>query len=131
MTKIMYVGKDETVDIPTLEEKSPGRIGRGQGADIDPALAAELLKGRDWEPAREQYIPVVMTVAQAKAADAETAHLELAAKKAKEYDPQASIKAFAGLTAGDVAHAPTPVVDTKPIAQEAAAQGVTGDTPSQ
>jgi hypothetical protein len=40
MTKIMYVGEHETVDIPTLEEKSPGRIGRGQGADVDPALAA-------------------------------------------------------------------------------------------
>lgn len=123
MTKIMYVGKFETVDIPTLEEKSPGRIGRGQGADVDPALAAELLKGSDWEPAREQYIPVVMTVAQAEQADAATAHLKLAAKKAGEYDPQASVKAFAdGGDGADVIHAPTPVIDTKPIAQEAAAQ---------
>ena len=123
MTKIMYVGKDESVDIPTLEDKSPGRIGRGQGADVDPALAAELLKGKDWEPAREQYVPVVMSVEQAEAADRDTAHLKLAAKKAKEYDPQASVKAFAGGETPDVIHAPTPVVDPKPIADEAAAQG--------
>lgn len=121
MTKIMYVGKHETVDIPTLEERSPGRIGRGQGADVDPALAAELLKGADWEPARDQYVPVVMTTEQAEAANRETAHLTLAAKKAKEYDPQASVKAFAESGGdADVAHAPTPVVDTKPIAVESA-----------
>lgn len=121
MTKIMYVGKHETVDIPTLEEKTPGRIGRGQGADVDPALAAELLKTPDWDPAREQYVPVVMTVAQAERADAETAHLKLAAKKAGEYDPQASVKAFAeGGDTTDVIHAPTPVIDTRPIAVESA-----------
>lgn len=121
MTKIMYVGKHDTVDIPTLEERSPGRIGRGQGADVDPALAAELLKGSDWEPAREQYVPVVMTVEQAEAADRETAHLKLAAKKAKEYDPQASVKAFAESGGeADVVHAPTPVVETRPIGEEAA-----------
>lgn len=131
MTKIMYVGKDVSVDIPTLEEKTTGRIGRGQGADVDPALAAELLKTADWEPAREQYVPVVMTAEQAEAADRETAHLNLAAKKAKEYDPQASVKAFAeGGGGADVVHAPTPVVDTKPIAQEAADRGLTvGDEP--
>jgi hypothetical protein len=124
MTKIMYVGKHETVDIPTLEERSPGRIGRGQGTDVDPALAAELLKGGDWEPARDQYVPVVMTVEQAEAAERETAHLKLAAEKARGYDPQASVKAFAeGDGDPDVVHAPTPVVDTKPIADEAAEQG--------
>lgn len=129
MTKIMYVGSHETVDIPTLEEKSPGRIGRGQGADVDPALAAELLNTADWEPAREQYVPVVMTAEQAEAAARETAHLALAAKKAKEYDPQASVKAFAESGGeADVVHAPTPVIDTKPIAQEAADQGLTGET---
>lgn len=137
MTKIMYVGKHETVDIPTLEEKSPGRIGRGQGADVDPALAAELLKDSNWEPARDQYVPVVMTVAQAEAADAETAHLKLAAKKAKEYDPQASVKAFAESGgAVDVVHAPTPVIDTRPIGEEAAdlasgGQAHGGDTPAK
>lgn len=126
MTKIMYVGAATTVDIPTLEEKSPGRIGRGQGADVDPALAAELLKTGDWEPAREQYVPVVMTVAEAEAADQETAHLKLAAKKAKEYDPQASVKAFADGETVDVVHAPTPVIDTKPIGEEAADQAGDG-----
>jgi hypothetical protein len=121
MTKIMYVGKHATVDIPTLEEKSPGRIGRGQGADVDPALADELLKTPDWEPAREQYVPVVKTVEEAERANEATAHLELAAKKAKEYDPQASVKAFVeGGGEVDVAHAPTPVVETRPIGEEAA-----------
>lgn len=114
MTKIMYVGKHEVVDIPTLEEKSPGRIARGQGADVDPALANELLKTKDWEPARESFVPVVMTIAQAEAAEQETAHLKLAAKQAKAYDPQASVKAFEAGETADVIHAPTPVIDPAP-----------------
>lgn len=117
MTKIMYVGKHDVVDIPTLEEKSPGRIARGQGADVDPALANELLKGKDWEAASESYAPVVMTLEQAQRAERETAHLKLAAKKAKAYDPQASVKAFDAeeiAAGGDVVHAPTPVIDAAP-----------------
>lgn len=117
MTKIMYVGKHDVVDIPTLEDTSPGRIARGQGADVDPALAAELLKGKDWTPANESYVPVVMTVEQAERAERETAHLKLAAKKAKAYDPQGSVKAFDAeeiAAGGDVVHAPTPVIDAAP-----------------
>jgi hypothetical protein len=64
-----------------------------------------------------------MSVEQAEAADRATAHLKLAAKKAAEYDPQASVKAFeeaGGETEADVIHAATPVVDPAPPALETA-----------
>lgn len=58
--KIMYVGSEAFVDVPTMpgtEDRAGGRIGRLQGADVPDALAHELLKTSDWEVANESYTP--------------------------------------------------------------------------
>lgn len=111
--KIMYVGKEAVVDIPVMDPRNPrGQIARLQGAEIDDALAHELIKGKDWQPANANYTPAPPdTDDPDELAAAGYSAEELAAAKdaAARYQPHASAEAAA--TSPEVKNPP---VDAKP-----------------
>jgi hypothetical protein len=96
--KIMYVGSEAFVDVPTMpgtEDRAGGRIGRLQGADVPDALAHELLKTSDWEVANESYTPPPPDTDdedELRAGGYNADDLAAAKRAARDYDTQGSAK---------------------------------------
>lgn len=91
---IMYVGKDEFVDVPVLPGDPPvGRVARLQGADVPDVLAFELLKTKDWERASREFHPeppATKDEAALRAAGFDPERIAAAKQAVKDYDPQRS-----------------------------------------